>query len=45
MKAKKLPRKSAEWSEMMKTQCRERIVKSKKGYTKKDRRSNKVKFL
>lgn len=41
----KLPRKGSEWSEMMKTQFREKTVKSKKGYTKKDRRSNKVKFL
>lgn len=44
MKANKLPKKGAEWSEMMKTQNCERIVKCKKKYSKKDRRENKIKY-
>lgn len=44
MKKFKEPRKGIEYAEMMRKECRERVVLSKKKYSKKDRRQNKVRL-
>ena len=40
----KEPRKGADYAEMMRKVCREKIVPSKKVYTRKNRKNNKVRF-
>jgi hypothetical protein len=43
MKTFREPRKGADYSEMMRKVCREKTVKSKKLYSKSDRKLNKIK--